>query len=110
LGDRPAVIDCLEFNREFRLLDMASDFSFLTVECDRLGGGPVSRWFWDTYTSVTGDHPDRQLKAFYRSMQALTRARIAIWHLEEPGEAGPAKWRSKAQQYLELAAAFVRWK
>lgn len=108
LTDPPAVIDCLEFNRRFRVLDAASDFAFLTLECDRLGGGPVSGWLWETYRETTGDSPDPQLLAFYQSQHALTRARLAAWHLDEPGDSGPVKWESKVREYLRCASVTAR--
>jgi len=41
LGEPPAVIDCLEFRREFRLLDPADELAYLALECERLGASWV---------------------------------------------------------------------
>ena len=33
----PQIIDCLEFSRDFRILDPADELAFLALECERLG-------------------------------------------------------------------------
>lgn len=104
LQSPPVIIDCLEFNRDFRLLDTASEMSFLTLECDRLGGQFVSDLLWSTYLAETGDRVPKELRSFYRSHHALTRAKIAIWHLRDSNVRRPDSWKPKAERYLELAA------
>ena len=37
LGPPPAIIDCIEFSRDLRILDAADDLAFLAMECARLG-------------------------------------------------------------------------
>lgn len=100
----PAIIDCLEFSRDLRLLDPADELAFLGLECERLGKAVVGRWFLETYTEVTGDEPPSALLHFYRNYRALRRAKIAIWHLKDPSVGDRARWPMRARQYLELAA------
>ncbi|HSJ96798.1 MAG TPA: hypothetical protein VLC53_06990 [Myxococcota bacterium] len=104
LGPEPAIIDCLEFSRELRLLDPADELAFLALECERLGEPVVGRWFLAVYAEVTGDAPPEALLRFHRSYRALRRAKIAIWHLLDPGVRTPEHWRRRARQYLALAA------
>jgi aminoglycoside phosphotransferase family enzyme len=49
------IIDCLEFNRNFRILDAASELSFLALECERLGAPRIGRLIFETYSEKTGD-------------------------------------------------------
>ena len=37
LDGEPQVIDCLEFDRDLRLLDPVDELAFLGLECERLG-------------------------------------------------------------------------
>jgi aminoglycoside phosphotransferase family enzyme len=37
LGPEPLIIDCLEFNRDFRILDPVDELAFLALDCERLG-------------------------------------------------------------------------
>ncbi|MDJ0389609.1 hypothetical protein QMO56_15945 [Roseomonas sp. E05] len=39
LGEPPAVIDCIEFDRGFRLLDPFEELAFLALECTLIPGG-----------------------------------------------------------------------
>jgi aminoglycoside phosphotransferase family enzyme len=78
LKDPPVIIDCLEFNRDLRLLDIASELAFLALECERLGAAWVGDVFFDTYLRTSGDRPSPELLDFYRTWHACTRARIAL--------------------------------
>jgi aminoglycoside phosphotransferase family enzyme len=55
------------------------------------------------YAERSGDAPPDALVHFYQSHRAMMRAKIAIWHLEEPALADPAKWTSQARDYLRIA-------
>jgi aminoglycoside phosphotransferase family enzyme len=103
LVPEPAIIDCLEFSRELRLLDPADELAFLALECDRLGNPAVGRWFLETYSEVTHDEPPEALQGFHRTYRALRRAKIAIWHLQDPAVPDPNRWRRRARRYLDLA-------
>ena len=46
----PVVIDCLEFNREYRILDPADELGYLALECERLHAPQVGRWLLESYT------------------------------------------------------------
>ncbi|MDX2032720.1 MAG: hypothetical protein SF339_18735 [Blastocatellia bacterium] len=100
----PVIIDCLEFNRDFRLLDAASELAFLALECERLGAAHVGDFILETVRSETGDRPSQRLIAFYKSFHACLRAKIALWHLRDDRGGNPAKWIAKARAYLQLAA------
>jgi aminoglycoside phosphotransferase family enzyme len=103
LAPEPAIIDCLEFSRELRIVDPADELAFLGLECERLGKPVVGHWFLETYTRVTGDDPPRPLLQFHRTYRALRRAKIAAWHLQDPNVRDREKWRERARRYVELA-------
>lgn len=105
LGPRPQIIDCLEFKREFRILDPADELSFLSLECARLGAADVEPLLFEVYREVTEDAPAPELIAFYKAYRACLRAKIAVWHLREPAPRTPEKWPPLARRYLALADA-----
>lgn len=107
LGDPPEIIDCLEFNRDLRLLDPVDELSFLALECERLGAAESGSLMLATYREATGDAPAEQLIAFYKSYRACVRAKIAIWHLRDHEVRDPAKWPALARTYLDLAADYA---
>jgi aminoglycoside phosphotransferase family enzyme len=97
----PVIIDCLEFNRDLRLVDPFDEVSFLGLECELVG----ARWIADALTrhcarSLTA--PAAELIAFYRAYRACLRARLMLAHLMEPDPREPDKWLPKALRYLEL--------
>lgn len=103
LGEEPAFIDCLDFDRELRLLDPISELAFLALECRRLGDPRVGRWFLEGYAASTGDLPLEPLVRFYQSYHAVVRAAVAVWHLDDEALDHSRDWRGKALRYLELA-------
>ncbi|MBC7294150.1 MAG: hypothetical protein H5T84_08655, partial [Thermoleophilia bacterium] len=108
LGPEPVVIDCLEFEREFRILDTADELSFLAMECERLGAPSVGQSFLETYSEYTGDKPPEKLLHFYKSYRAALRAKITIWHIKDSEVRNPSKWSNLAGEYLRLAEAHTR--
>jgi aminoglycoside phosphotransferase family enzyme len=103
VGPPPAIIDCLEFNADFRILDPVSELAFLGLECDRLNAGWVGGLVLDTYRTETGDSPPEPLLLFYKKHHACIRAKIAVWHLRDPKVTDAVKWIDKAKLYLRLA-------
>jgi aminoglycoside phosphotransferase family enzyme len=104
LTPEPVIIDCLEFDRDLRMLDPLSELAFLSLECERLGAPAVGTIFLDTYAERTGDHATPTLMAFYRSHHASLRAMVAAWHLDDGALDDHSKWRQRAAEYLRLAA------
>lgn len=107
LGPDPAVIDCLEFNREFRILDRADELAYLAMECERLGSADTGREILEACCRELGDTPPTRLVDFYSAHRALLRARLAILHLRDAHVDEPGKWRPRTLEYLELAAAYA---
>ncbi len=104
LESEPVIIDCLEFNRDLRILDTASELSFLALECERLGAPQVGDLILETCIEETGDSPPARLLEFYKSYHACLRAKIAVWHLKDHGINDREKWTGRARHYLDLAA------
>lgn len=107
LEGTPVIIDCLEFNRALRILDVASELAFLWLECERLGAPEIGRVIFETYCRTTGDRPPPRLIGFYKGWHACVRAKVAVWHLKDHAVNHPAKWIEKAGHYLRLAAASI---
>lgn len=100
---QPVVIDCLEFNREFRILDTVDELGYLALECERLHAPQVGRWLLESYREASGDAPPDTLIHFYQSCRAVLRAKLAVWHLRDDGRHPPGSWLATARDYLDLA-------
>lgn len=107
VGPQPIIIDCLEFNRELRLLDPLDELGFLAMECERLGTAFVGQVLFDEYERATRDHARHALVHFYMSYRALLWANLAIRHIERLGAASHRKWVERASTYLRLAEMHI---
>lgn len=103
----PVVIDCLEFNREYRILDPADELGYLALECERMQAPQVGRWLLDAYRTASGDAPPDALIEFYQSCRAVLRAKLALWHLRDDGRHPPGTWIATARDYLERAQRHI---
>lgn len=99
----PVVIDCLEFNRAFRILDPADELGYLALECEQLRAPKVAGWLLEGYAQASGDDIPPALQHFYQSCRAALRAKLALWHLRDDARHPPGKWLATAREYLELA-------
>lgn len=78
LGRRIEVVDCIEFNRDLRVSDVAEDLAFLVMDLTALGGERQARRLVQAYRAAGGDPGDDQLIAFYACHRALIRAKVAL--------------------------------
>ena len=103
----PVVIDRVEFNREFRLLDWVEELSFLALECERLGSPGAGKMILESVCNALGDRPPEALISFYKAHRALLRAKLSILHLRDQTISDRENWRSLARSYLELAQTYA---
>ncbi|MGZ3505397.1 MAG: hypothetical protein ACXWNJ_15870 [Vulcanimicrobiaceae bacterium] len=108
LGPDPQIIDCLEFNAEFRTLDAADELAFFAMECEMLGAPAVGTTVFDRYRRDNDDAAAAGLLEFYKCYRACLRSKLAIWHLEEPNVRHPERWPELARRYLDLADIYSR--
>jgi aminoglycoside phosphotransferase family enzyme len=101
----PAIIDCLEFNRDLRLVDPFDEITFLGLECERLGALWIESLIMTRLRAELSPGPSSQIIAFYRAARALLRARLALAHLTEPNPRLPQKWEPRARAYITIAFA-----
>jgi len=102
----PVIIDCLSFNRQFRINDPADELSFLAMECEHLGAPLISDSLFHTYKTITHDDPSMRLVYFYKIFRACLRAQLAISHVRELEKKDWCKWQQSAKEYLNLAEGY----
>ena len=103
----PTVMDCIEFDRRLRMRDPVEELAFLAMECDRGGCRQFDGWLFAAYGEFAGDDPSRALIEFYKAYSAFARARIAIWHLDDPDTGPRQHWIDRANDYLAHAARYL---
>jgi aminoglycoside phosphotransferase family enzyme len=103
LDGTPRIIDCLEFDRDLRLLDPVDELAFLALECERLKAPWIGEEVLETYHVLSGDAPDPRLQAFYRSFRASVRAQLAARRLDNAPAERHGDWLARVETYLRLA-------
>ena len=103
LDDPPVVIDCLEFDRNLRVLDRMEELEFLALECARIGHAAAGEEIGRECRARLGDDAPQPLRQFYRSHRAATRAKLTVWRANEPDDGSTERWLATAREYLELA-------
>jgi aminoglycoside phosphotransferase family enzyme len=103
LDDSPAIIDCLEFDRDLRVLDRAEELSFLHLECARIGHEATGRALLRGCLALLADHATDALLHFYRGHRATTRAKLYAWRASEPDGGTRREWLDLAGEYVRRA-------
>lgn len=108
IGTHPAIIDCLEFSRDLRLLDSAEELSFLDIECERLGDITTGKMFFDIYREKMGNQIPEVLIFFYKAKRAFLRTYLVIRHIKESQYKDDPKWFNTANIYLTLSEKYSK--
>lgn len=74
---RTEVIDCIEFNDQFRYADIALDVAFLAMDLESKGYPDLARALLEEHGRELGDGPSDSLMAAYLCYRALVRAKVA---------------------------------
>lgn len=102
------VFDCIEFNDEFRFIDVFNDLSFLLMDLEDRGLKQYANRLLDRYLEHTGDFGALPLLQFYKAYRAMVRAKIALFTM---GNEGLSKEEQQALyqrycQYADLAESY----
>jgi aminoglycoside phosphotransferase family enzyme len=100
------ITDCIEFNRDFRCIDVASDVAFMAMDLDYCGREDLSSAFIDTYASETGDSELETVLPLYKCYRANVRAKIAAIGWGMGG--GKEEERQGIDRYTLLAAKYAK--
>lgn len=75
--ERPVqIVDCVEFDRDLRVRDPASDLAFLSMDIESLGHPATAHRLVESYRAAGGDPGPPELVAFYAVERALVRAKV----------------------------------
>jgi len=103
-GGAVQIFDCVEFNRDLRCADVASDLAFLLMDLTRYGAPAIAAALLARYRAAGIDLPDTLLR-FYGAHRALVRGKIACLGLATAAPENAVTLAVKAADYLDLATA-----
>lgn len=95
------IFDCVEFNRDLRCADVASDLAFLLMDLTRFGAEQAADDLRAAYREAGLDLPDALLRLYW-AHRALVRAKVACIKLTTTHEERTAL-AVKAADYVDLA-------
>jgi predicted kinase len=108
LNGGATVIDCVEFNLEYRQLDVVDELSFLTMECAMLGRESLGQDLLQQYCQASGDKPVAALCDFYYTYRACVRAKVSVLRAAQMPEEPRREMLATARRYLQLADDHAR--
>lgn len=103
LHNMPLVFDCIEFNPDFRNIDVISEIAFLTMDLKDKNLKALANHFLNEVLTITGDYEALPLLQFYELYRAMVRAKIALY-------ANTKDSRAIFKKYLSLAATILKEK
>ena len=80
LGDRVTPFDCIEFNEDFRWIDVASEIAFTYVDLLDHGQPGLACWLLNEWLARSGDQGSGgalSVLRFYAVYRAMVRAKVA---------------------------------
>jgi aminoglycoside phosphotransferase family enzyme len=104
ITDRIIIFDCIEFSKDFRFVDTASEIAFMSMDLDAFGREDLSKLFVDSYLELSGDKGMEGMLGIYKCYRANVRAKIAaIDYSQHPGE----EPGSRIRKYVGLAERYA---
>jgi len=82
-NDQWVPFDGIEFNEDFRWIDVMSDAAFLAMDFAARGHTEMYRSFINAYLDQTGDHASLALLRWYLVYRSLVRAKVAKLRSEQ---------------------------
>ncbi len=102
------IFDGIEFNDEFRWIDVISEMAFLTMDLTDRGQPAMAQRLMNRYIENTGDYDGLALLRFYQVYRALVRAKIAGFRLAQTlSDEERAEVSAAYQSYSDLAESFT---
>ena len=112
INNKVTVFDCIEFNDNFRWIDVISEIAFTTMDLIDRQHPDLAARLLDRYLQRTGDYAGLALLQFYQVYRALVRAKVAIIRHSQP-DLSKAEQQQSLQQYKDysqLAESFTQLK
>lgn len=110
LNDEVTLFDCIEFNENFRWIDVLSEIAFCKMDLEYRGFPELSSRFLNAYLEQSGDYEGIPLIRFYLVYRAMVRAKVAAIRISQSGTSDTEKLpiQAECQGYLDLAEKYIK--
>lgn len=104
------LFDCIEFNEDFRFVDVMFDIAYIVMDLEMQGRTDLSALFLSTYVEQTGDWDGLEVLPIYVNRQSYVRAKVTSFMLDDPSVDAETKASAsaKAAKYYTLAWQYTR--
>jgi len=104
------IFDCIEFNREFRYIDLIYDAAFMVMDLEFQGRSDLANAFLNAYLEHTGDYQGAVMLPLYLSMRAYIRAKVNSLVLDDSSisESQKQQAQERAAAYYQMAWAYTQ--
>lgn len=103
-GERLVAFDCIEFEPDFRWIDVAADIAFLFMDLDARRCPEHAHALLNGYLSQSGDYEACRVLRLYAADRALVRAKVSALQAAAPGQSGDGVITvPEHSRYLECA-------
>lgn len=102
-----AIFDCLEFDRQLRLLDPMDELAFLGMECTMIGAPWLGPELAGKVAQAMEDNLPEVLFPFYAAFRAILRAKLTLSHLIEGDPRSLTKWEPLTDRYTKVADNYL---
>lgn len=110
IDGKPVTFDCIEFNEEFRWIDVIADMSFLAMDLENHELPKLANTLTNAYMQQTGDYQGLLTLKFYQCYRAMVRAKVTLFHLQqknlEPKET--QRLRLRYESCIALALTYTK--
>ena len=110
INNQPMLFDGIEFNENFRWIDVISDLAFLLIDLDFREQPQLRRRVLSLYLSQTGDYNALKLLSFYQVYRAMVRAKITTLRAKQvPADSiEHSQLIEKSLRYIKLALSYTK--
>lgn len=111
LYEEPVLFDCIEFNAEYREIDVLYEIAFLCMEMEAVGHKELADVFLREYSRLLSPFKkkgDEELYLYYKCLRANVRAKVRA--LAVSGEQGEKRIKSieSIKTYFSLLEKYMR--
>lgn len=109
LHGKPLIFDCIEFNKEFRIIDTLNDAAFLMMDCEARGHPDLAFRFLSRYLECSDDYSGMPLLSIFLSYRAGVRGKVACLLADDNAIDEKKRQRKlhEATRYFALAGRYL---
>jgi aminoglycoside phosphotransferase family enzyme len=111
LLEKPVIFDCIEFNDDYRRLDVLNEIAFFCMDLDYYGFPRQAECFLQDYLNridCMRTEADRKLFLFYKAYRANVRLKVNCLRAMQPeSEAAYRKTMNSVRAYLDLLNSYL---